>query len=1208
MNVEALINQVDARVLAETEKHLSDLQVAILQGSLEGQKYEAIADLTFCTEGHIKDVASGLWKQLSQIFGEPITKKTLKTILRKQCSTSESETNLEETVKRLSITESQDWGDAPDVALFQGRESEQQMLQTWITQDHCRLLLLLGMGGIGKSSLAAKVAQLTQPTFQGIIWRSLRNAPPLVNILTELNRVINPNPGISSEIDPRLQLLGGLRRDRWLLVFDNVESILEGGDRSGQYRQGYENYGDLWKTLAETVHQSCCLLTSREPPQGIIAMMGANRPVRSLSLQGLSLTASQAMVEMKCALKGRPQQWEQFIHRYGGHPLALNIVTATIESFFEGNLAQFLALADDQTVIFDDIHSLLEQQVNRLSDRGQAIMNCLAIKREPITLSELQNSLLGPNPLTEMMQDISALQQRVLIEKNEGQYTLQPVVMEYISTRLIKQIDQDIQATLTDSNPETPKTWSQSQLNRQSLVHAQAKDYIRDTQIRVFLHPLIQQWKAAGKSTEALKIRLVQILDQLRGEGSDTDPISLLPQPGFAGGNIVNLLRELPGTLEGANLSHLVLRNANFQAISLHQVNLSQSDVTGALFSESLGSVLSIALSPKGDRLAAGDMKGQVHLWDLETGQKLLSLNAHQNWVKSVTFSPSGARLASAGFDGVVQLWDTHQGDSLHTLNGHTLGVYSVAFSPDGQNVASASADQSILLWSVATGDCLRRYRGHQDWVNVVTFSPDGNSLLSGGRDHLIKLWSLEHDQCLKTFSGHQQGIFSLAFHPDGHQFVSGSADQTLGIWSIARDRSLQSLVGHQGWVNAVAWSSKGDLVASGSSDHTVKIWQASTGDCLQTLNGHENTVWSVAFHPQSSLVASGSFDQTIKFWDSQTGYCVQTYCGYTNAIWSVAFSGDQQSLISGSTDHQIRIWNLESQDYQTIDCGHRAQVSTVLSLPEDQGFISSSFDQTLKMWDFQHSRVVKELRGHQGGVCAMALNSTGTQVASGGFDQTLRLWDVATGDCLKQFSGHTGTIWAIAFSPDGQTFASAGVDAKIQLWSLDSDQPITTFHGHESAIWSIMFSPDGNWLVSGGVDRLIRLWDLKSGQCLEPWVGHDDWVFSVTFSPDGQWIASGGADQSIRLWDIQTRSCPKILTGHHEKIYSVAFRDDGQWLASASQDESIRLWDVSTGECMYTLRTKRLYEGLNISGLTGLSQAQRSTLKHYGAIESERP
>jgi WD40 repeat protein len=52
--------------------------------------------------------------------------------------------------------------------------------------------------------------------------------------------------------------------------------------------------------------------------------------------------------------------------------------------------------------------------------------------------------------------------------------------------------------------------------------------------------------------------------------------------------------------------------------------------------------------------------------------------------------------------------------------------------------------------------------------------------------------------------------------------------------------------------------------------------------------------------------------------------------------------------------------------------------------------------------------------------------------------------------------------------------------------------------------------------------------------------------------------------------------------------------------------DETIKLWDVATGACVHTLRSPRLYEGMNITGITGLSDAQKETLKINGAVEME--
>jgi WD40 repeat protein len=68
--------------------------------------------------------------------------------------------------------------------------------------------------------------------------------------------------------------------------------------------------------------------------------------------------------------------------------------------------------------------------------------------------------------------------------------------------------------------------------------------------------------------------------------------------------------------------------------------------------------------------------------------------------------------------------------------------------------------------------------------------------------------------------------------------------------------------------------------------------------------------------------------------------------------------------------------------------------------------------------------------------------------------------------------------------------------------------------------------------------------------------------------------------------------------------IASVIFSADSQILLSGSFDRTIKMWDVATGRCIKTVRGDRLYEGMNIQGTTGLTVAQRATLKALGAIE----
>ncbi len=223
-----------------------------------------------------------------------------------------------------------------------GREHELATLQQWIIEDRCRVVTLLGIGGVGKSSLAITVAQRIASQFEVVLFRSLQNAPPLAGLLdlfirSASDQQATPPERLPDKISLLVQLL---RARRCLLILDNFEAILQPGALAGTYRTGYAEYGELIQALGEREHASCLLLTSREKPVELGLLEGRTAPVRPLPLGGLGDAACQSILESK-GIAGRTEELNALAQLYGGNPLALHLMVERCASCSAAISARF---------------------------------------------------------------------------------------------------------------------------------------------------------------------------------------------------------------------------------------------------------------------------------------------------------------------------------------------------------------------------------------------------------------------------------------------------------------------------------------------------------------------------------------------------------------------------------------------------------------------------------------------------------------------------------------------------------------------------------------------------------------------------------------------------------------------------------------------------------------------------------------------------
>lgn len=280
-------------------------------------------------------------------------------------------------------------------------------------------------------------------------------------------------------------------------------------------------------------------------------------------------------------------------------------------------------------------------------------------------------------------------------------------------------------------------------------------------------------------------------------------------------------------------------------------------------------SINRVLWTPNGRRLITGSQSGEFTLWNGQSFNFEMILQAHEQAVRSMVWSHNENWMVTGDDGGSIKYWQNNMNNVKANKSAHKESVRDLSFCRTDLKFCSCSDDTTVKVWDFARCQEERSLTGHGWDVKSVDWHPMKSLLVSGGKDNLVKLWDAKSGRELCSFHGHKNTVLCVKWNDNGNWVLTASKDQIIKLYDIRAMKELESFRGHRKDVTALAWHPfHEEYFVSGSYDGSIFHWLVGhETPQIEVTNAHDNAVWDLAWHPVGYILCSGSNDHTTKFW-----------------------------------------------------------------------------------------------------------------------------------------------------------------------------------------------------------------------------------------------------------------------------------------------------------------------------------------------------
>ena len=619
---------------------------------------------------------------------------------------------------------------------------------------------------------------------------------------------------------------------------------------------------------------------------------------------------------------------------------------------------------------------------------------------------------------------------------------------------------------------------------------------------------------------------------------------------------------NLPGLFYQQLHNHMIEAGEQVTSISQPKIWIRQTEQVGIEDDTLLRefkhpmSVTCVAYSPDGHTIATGCDDGIARLWDVASGRIIIEFRGHVFGISCLTFSPDGTKIATGADDAITQVWDVASGKQLQHLQGSIQESYwghriqSVAFSPNGERIATTLEDGIGHIWDIASGKEIATLLKEHVHIKSMRFTDDNEAVISCNRDS-IYLWDVNYESIVKVLA---EEMFGRTFH----KLLSLNTDLiVVGSEQIDKHSDLDFNI----------------------PEMKIRVWNVESKEVLAEMQepNSEGSLTSriidATISPDGTMIVVALGERLVHMWDMRNSTTTRTLCRHVGYIAATVFSPNDDTLVTASEDRTVRLWRIPSIKNAT-GAGTSHNITTSIRFSQDGAKLATGTVYGITyLWNTQARNLVTTLQEPHSSINSLSFSPDGTSIAIGS-SYLLKILDIATGKVKREI----GYLWPVeeanqsllnnitvaCFSPDGTIIAGCDTHDRLELLNAMNGHLIAQLEGHRGEVHLLAFSSDETRLVSGSDDGTARIWNILDYTTIAILKNHLGSVTSLCVSPDNTLVATASLHGVVHIWSMQDGKELALLRREgSDAPLSMAFSPDGNLLLVNDRYANTSLWKM---------------------------------------------